>query len=71
MMSFVGSTKRKYWVLIMTPDERIAKCLSQCVDAAREKVEGQAHLAKFLPLYRAMVSTEDAFPELYQPRKDN
>lgn len=59
----------------MTPDERVAKCLGLCLEGAKAKVQekrdGDVKLVQHFPLYRSMVSTPNAFPDLYTPKKDN
>lgn len=55
----------------MTADERVAKCLSQCVDSAREKVQEKRHLAMYLPLCLAVAKVGDSFPELHKPQGNN
>lgn len=56
---------------MMTPEERVAKCLSQCMDNARAKVSENRNLVAYFPLYRAMVTTENAMPDLFPASKDN
>ena len=55
----------------MTTDERIQKCLSNCIDNAKKSSQKEkAHLAMFLPLCLS-VKNDDSFPDLNGSKGNN
>lgn len=62
----------------MTTEERVDKCVFQCMEKARAKIdqeelslEEKQHLAMYLPLCLSVAKLEDSFPELNKPQGSN